>query len=190
MTTRPNGHELEVPRAELVRVVARILARCTRQPNGCLLFPLAVQDGIQIRARLADGSLTLLSAPRAVLAAYARPAPLDRIVMHTCADARCLSPSHLEARPRRHLLPAARTWNDKHAARLRKLVEVRGMAIETAARTMRMPESTAQAILTGRRLGDREAFGTVKEPRCSRCGKLGHYRNRGCPLAGEERTAR
>jgi hypothetical protein len=189
---RRTNVERLVDRAELERVVLRLLRRC--RPQGeCLVLPGAPVVP-QARARIAFRQYVLLSGPRAVMAANGSfPSALEH-VRRTCGEIRCLALEHLVAvaRDMAHQ-PAVwprtiaamrvagrdrRSYTERQAALLRRMVG-RGWAVEAAAIRVGVHHGTAHNILRdGARRGARES------PRCSRCGTMGHYRNRGCPQAG------
>lgn len=192
------GREASVPWEELNRVVTRLLARCT-QSGDCLLMVGSSQP--QLRARLAHGTFTILSAMRAVYAwKHGRPAPESADVQRSCEKYGCVAPDHLVERPRGTHLPEARErtlrasrasgaerriWSDRDVKRLRTLVSW-GATITSAAHRIGMTVGTAHLLYRtagGPRIHSSPPRGTRTEPACTRCGRTGHWRNRGCPEA-------
>lgn len=189
------GVEAGLPMADVRRAVARMKRRCTRSGD-CLLHRPVKQSVPQLRC----GGV-VLSAIRAVLmVARGRPVLETHEVMRTCDQKLCVEPTHLVAKRRGDLLPAAReryleanaessaqrrTWDVRKVALLRRAVDS-GMSVNRAAEIVGFGRQLAHAIIQGRRGPDSgatrsEGRGTVGNPMCSRCGGLGHFRDRGCP---------
>lgn len=185
--------ETLVPRAELVRVVDRLLARCLPADGGCLLHPAAGYP--QIRARVSLKTYVTVSAMRAVwLVKTGEAAPANHDVMRTCEQLRCLAVEHLASRPTGDLFPAVRQrviaassegskkrriYSDEQLADLRRRVDA-GESLAHAADALQVGHKFAHLFIAGRARvpgGRYLKRGTIGNEQCSRCGEFGHRRN-------------
>lgn len=188
--------ERDVPYEELKRVVKRVLTRCRRTDDGCLLHSI---KNAQLRVVLAPGVYRTVSATRAIyLVCHVVPAADDEQVVRSCGVLRCLEPEHLvknkigEFHPvwreraieaTRRATRVRRKYTDKQEAHLRRLV-AGGVKIYVAARRAGINRVTAYQIIAGRSApgGRYLKRGTWSVNQCSACGGDGHRRNhKTCP---------
>ena len=194
----PQGPDLRAPLREIVRAAERCLRRCTRDGE-CLIFP----DGKghpQLRVRVSYRRYTTMQAARAVWIASGRGYPeLGHTVQRTCGVRGCVAIGHLVVcKPgdvvsdvvrdklrigNRESGRRRRVWSDEQRHWLLWFVE-NGFSINESARRVGIRREIAHHIVSGRIEGGRSlSRGTLDNPKCTRCGSLGHFRDRGCPEA-------